>query len=143
MLDALRTRFAVVLFIAALVLEEILVTGRTNTHRGAGQEAGAWAVRLPLHHNHWAAFLSWLVVILVAIAFVRFAAQGRLIWTIAIIGAAVLFELLHGHDLPNPQNDPVVVIAWLLGVLQVLYEILTTEDIRDRLRDGLRHLGFA
>lgn len=143
MLDALRTRFAVVLFILALVLEEILVTGRANTHRIVGQEAGAWGLRLPLQSNHWAAFLSWAVVIITAIAFVRFAAQGRLLWTIAIVGSAVLFELLHGHDLPNPQNDPVVVVAWLLGVLQVLYEIITTEDIRDRLREGLHRLGFA
>lgn len=143
MLEALRTRFAVVLFIVALVLEEILVTGRANTHRVVGQEAGPWGVRLELHHGHWASFLSWAVVVLTAVAFVRFAVQGRLLWSIAIIAAAVLFELLHGHDLPNPQNDPVVVIAWLLGVGQVLYEILTTEDIRERLRDGLRRVGFA
>lgn len=139
-LHNLRNRFAVALFVVAVVLEEILVTGRANVHRGVGHEAGPWAVRLPLHTSHWAEFLAWFVLVLAAFAFVRFLAEGDLVWVAALIAVTIIFEVLHFHDLPFPQNTWWVALAWAIGVIQTIVEIVRSADIHQRIRDAL---GFA
>lgn len=140
-MQKLRNNLSVMMFIAALVLEQILVAGRGNTHRSGGHESGWWGIRLAEHHGGFA--LSWIVLLIAAVVFVRFAGQGRLLMMAAVIGAAVLFELLYAHDLPFPQNSWIVAAAWLVGVLQVLWEIASNSQFRDKLRSGLGRLGFS
>jgi hypothetical protein len=142
-MQKLRSNLSNLLFFAALVLELILVAGRVNSHRSRGGEAGPWAIRLPVHHGNGSFVLAWVVLLLAAIVFVRFAGQGKILMMGAVIGAAVLFELLFARELPFPQNSWVVAVAWLIGVLQVLWEIISNSQFRDRLRAGLGRLGLS
>jgi len=122
--------FAIALVALGGLLESLLVTSQEDHRHRLSHPAGWLHPRWDSGTTH---VLSWIVVIIVLVAFV-FAMERhwfKLLAAVIVAGAVVQAEW--GHDLPSPQNNGIFWAGFGLGALWLLISAMRQHQVFERL----------